>query len=215
MKGFVSTIVLLMIVSLFVFQLSLSEKLYSSALEQKLSVDEIQRVNEQQYAMEDGFRKTVYDANRDVEKRLISVSGKVISLSSGADVNYLDEAYVCYKLQNWADENNYSLNVVLVNPLDLSEKELRMPLFLYGKSFNSINEAIKKQSFGKLSLSDSFLCPAFIHSDYKRVKIELNEDLPLNSKYSSIFASVPFAFSVKSNFFGSKLSVLIPEGTEI
>ena len=215
MRGFVSTISLILIVSLLVFQLSLSNKLYSSALSQKLSIDSMQRTNEKMYSMEDGFRKTARDANKDVQKRLLSISGKVITLSSGVDVNYLDEVYVCSKLNEWARENNYSLRVSLINPVDLSQKSINGNLFLKGKTFNSINSEVKKQSRGNLFLTSSFLCPAFIHSEGSHLKVELNKDLPLNPDYSSDFLPYPYTFVIQSNFLGKKLSVLIPEGSKL
>jgi|GEM_PF-5536194 len=214
MKGFASTLIFILIISLLVFQLNLNTKLYSSMLEQKENIILMQRSNEKIYSMVDGFKKTAEDANEDVAKKTLNLAGKIITLEIGKNTKYLDEVYICYKLHHWAYENNYSLYVSLINPFDLSEEKPSKKLLLKNKEFDSINSNLKKLSQKKLFLSPDSLCPVFIYSE-KTVKVELNKDLPLNPSESIKLLTKPFAFVLKSNLAGEEVKAVIPQGNEL
>ena len=217
MKGFASTLIFTAILSIFILLNGLDYKLNSSMLAQKESIAETQAFNERIYSMQDGFKKTVEEANKDVENHVLDLSGKLVKLSAGKEVDFLDETYVCYKIQEWADENNYSAEVVLPNPLDLSEEKPSKKIVYKGKQYNSINSKIKSQTKGLLSLENVLICTAFLNSKKQKgvVEVGLNDKLPINFEEIQDILSKPFAFSIKSKLAGEEVKALILGGEKL
>ncbi len=217
MKGFVSTLVFAVILSVFILIAGLDYRAYSSMVLQKQGIDLMQLTNERIYSMQDGFKKTVEDANKDVENKVLDVAGEAITLATGDKADYLDEVYMCYKIQEWAAENNYSANTVLVSPFDLSEEKPTTRIISRGKQFNSINSEVIKETNGKLSLSNVLLCAAFLNSNKNKrvVEVGFNKDLPFDFSEASELLSKPMAFSVKSKIGSQEVKALILGGEEL
>lgn len=111
MRGFLSIVLVLAMVLFLAKDMKIYSDVYSGTQEIKNNVELGQRINEESYALENGFKLTVHEALDSLPKVPHSKKGELIA-----------REYVCEKIREWfAGYPNYSLYVGYIDPTDYSK----------------------------------------------------------------------------------------------
>jgi len=111
MRGFLSIVLVLAMVLFLAKDMKIYNELYAGTQEMKNDVDLAQRINEETYDLDNGFRLTVTDALKSLPKVPHSAKGELVA-----------REYVCQKVREWFKQYpGYSLYVGYIDPIDYSK----------------------------------------------------------------------------------------------
>ena len=110
MRGFLSIVLVLAMVLFLAKDMKIYNEVYSGTQEMKNDIDLAQRINEETYDLENGFRLTVREALDSLPKVPHSKKGEMVA-----------REYICQKIKEWFTHYpDYSLYVGYIDPIDYS-----------------------------------------------------------------------------------------------
>jgi len=111
MRGFLSIVLVLAMVLFLAKDMKIYNEVYAGTQEIKNDIDLAQRINEETYDLENGFRLTVREALDSLPKVPHSKKGEMVA-----------REYVCQKIKEWFKHYpDYSLYVGYIDPIDYSK----------------------------------------------------------------------------------------------
>ena len=111
MRGFLSIVLVLAMVLFLAKDMKIYNEVYAGTQEMKNDIDLAQRINEETYDLENGFRLTVREALDSLPKVPHSKKGEMVA-----------REYVCQKIKEWFKHYpDYSLYVGYIDPIDYSK----------------------------------------------------------------------------------------------
>jgi len=111
MRGFLSIVLVLAMVLFLAKDMNIYNEVYAGTQEMKNDIELGQRINEETYDLENGFRLTVREALDSLPKVPHSEKGEMVA-----------REYVCQKIKEWfADYPDYSIYIGYIDPTDYSK----------------------------------------------------------------------------------------------
>lgn len=110
MRGFLSIVLVLAMVLFLTRDMKIYDQVYIGTQEMKNDIDLAQRINEETYDLENGFRLTVKEALESLPKVPHSKKGEMVA-----------REYVCQRVGGWfANYPDFSLYIGYIDPTDYS-----------------------------------------------------------------------------------------------
>jgi len=110
MRGFLSIVLVLAMVLFLAKDMKIYNEVYAGTQEIKNDIDLAQRINEETYDLENGFRLTVREALDSLPKVPHSKKGEMVA-----------REYVCQRIKEWfANYPDYSIYIGYIDPIDYS-----------------------------------------------------------------------------------------------
>jgi len=110
MRGFLSIVLVMAMVLFLAKDMKIYNQVYIGTQEMKNDIDLAQRINEERYDLENGFRLTVKEALESLPKVSHSKKGEMVA-----------RGYICQKIKEWFTHYpDYSFYIGYINPTDYS-----------------------------------------------------------------------------------------------